>query len=126
MTFRTRCAVAALALISAGPSLAASQPVTVVHDGKTITITETLADPDDLWTSPEDLTRINGFVLKAEGACLAEICIPIKQDRDSDLLVTRSGRKWFCVTELARKLKQPFKYDDKKRLWTFGRMPVKH
>lgn len=123
---RTRCAMAALALIAAAVSTAASQPVTVVHDGKTVTIAETLADPDDLWTSPDDLTRINGFVLKPEGACLAEICIPIKQDRDSDLLITRSGRKWFCVSELARKLKQPFKYDDKKRLWTFGRLPVRN
>lgn len=116
----------ALALIAAAASTAAAQPVTVAHDGKTVTIAETLVDPDDLWTSPDDLTRINGFVLKPEGACLAEICIPIKQDRDSDLLITRSGRKWFCVTELARKLKQPFKYDDKKRLWTFGRLPVRH
>jgi hypothetical protein len=123
---RTRWAVAALVLTIASAWTLAAQPVTVVHEGKTIKVADTLPDPDDLWTSPEDLTRINGFVLKPEGACLAEICIPIKQDRDSDLLITRAGKKWFCVTELARKLKQPFSYDEKKNVWTFGKLPIKH
>ena len=112
-----------LAIVAASASIAGAQPVTVQYNGKTVTVKETLADPNDLWTSPDDLTRINGFVLKPEGACLEELCIPIKQDRDSDLLITRRDRKWFNVTELARKLKQPFKVDHNKRIWSFGRIP---
>ena len=103
----------------------AAETVTVRHDGRTTTLHQTLDDPRDLWVTPEDLTRINGFVLKPEGACLDEICIPVRQDRDSELLVTRSGRKWFNVTALARKLEQPFTVDYDRRLWTFGPMPIK-
>jgi hypothetical protein len=118
-----RWAVAVLAIVAATASIAEAQPVTVQYNGKTVTVKETLADPNDLWTSPDDLTRINGFVLKPEGACFEELCIPIKQDRDSDLLITRRNRKWFNVTELARKLQQPFKVDHAKRVWSFGRIP---
>ena len=118
-----RLAFAVLALVAASASIAAAQPVTVIYNGKTVAVKETLADPNDLWTSPEELTRINGFVLKPEGACFEELCIPIKQDRDSDLLITRQNKKWFNVTELARKLKQPFKVDHDKRVWNFGRIP---
>jgi hypothetical protein len=118
-----RRVTALFAFMIATAAAAAAQPVTVQYNGKTVTVKETLADPNDLWTSPDDLTRINGFVLKPEGACFEELCIPIKQDRDSDLLITRRDRKWFNVTELARKLKQPFKVDHDKRIWSFGRIP---
>lgn len=108
-----------------GPGTAwAAEPATVKHDGKTIKLQRTLDDPRDLWVVPEDLTRINGFVLKPEGACLEEICIPVRQDRDSELLVTRSGEKWFNVTALARRLEQPFTVDHDRRIWTFGKMPL--
>jgi hypothetical protein len=118
-------AIAAIGLALALPSAATAQTATVLYNGKMVKVTETLADPNDLWTSPADLTRINGFVLKAEGACLEEICIPVRQDRDSELLITRSGKKWFNVTELARKLQQPFKVDHDKNVWSFGQIPLK-
>lgn len=104
---------------------AAAEPATVKHDGKTIMLERTLDDPRDLWIVPDDLTRINGFVLKPEGACLDEICIPIRQDRDSDVLVARSGQQWFNLTAFARKIKQTFTVDYDRRLWTFGPLPFK-
>jgi hypothetical protein len=116
---RTVLAIAALAFTTA----LAAEPVTVRHDGKTVTLQRTLDDPRDLWVVPEDLTRINGFVLKPEGACLADICIPIRPDRDSDLLVTRSGQQWFNLCAFARKIKQTFAVDYDKRVWSFGRLP---
>jgi hypothetical protein len=73
---------------------------------------------------PADLTRVNGFVLKPEGACLAEICVPVKQDRDSSLYVNRSDKSWFNVTELARKLSQPYVFDHGAEVWSFGAIPV--
>lgn len=109
-------------LVAAGRSVAA-EPVTVKHAGKTVVLERTLDDPRDLWIVPEDLTRINGFVLKPEGACLADICIPIRQDRDSDLLVTRASQQWFNLAAFARKIKQAFTVDHDKRLWTFGPLP---
>ena len=125
--FRSTPAVVMCALVAllSTVSVGSAQPVTVLYNGKTIAVKDTLPDPNDLWTSTDDLTRINGFVLKPEGACLDEICIPLKQDRDSELLITRSSKKWFNVTELARKLQQPFKVDHDTRVWSFGQIPAK-
>ena len=95
-----------------------------IYNDKAVEIGDTLADPNDLWVSPEDLTRINGFVLKPEGACLDDICIPIRQTEDSSLFVTREGRKWVNITDLARKLQQPFTSDSEKHVWSFGQIPV--
>lgn len=101
---------------------ASSESATVLFRGKTIAIEETLPSPTDLWVTPEDLTRINGFVLKPEGACLDEICIPVIQDKDSDQFVTRLGQKWFNVTALARKLDQAYVYDPANHVWSFAPM----
>ena len=113
----------ALALIL-GPAAAAAQSVTVLYDGRVVAVERTLADPNDLWVVPEDLPRVNGFELKPEGACLDELCVPVLQDRDSELLVIRSGQKWFNVTELARKLEQSFVADHDHNVWSFGEIPV--
>src|SRR5262245_1475500 len=86
-------------------------PATVLYNGQTVTVEKTLTDPTDLWVAPEDLPKVNGFVLKAEGACLDAICIPVIQTEDSELFVTRTGQKWFSVTGLARKLGQAYVYD---------------
>jgi len=96
---------------------------TALYNDQTIIIEEVLEAPIDLWVSPADLTRINGFVLKPEGACLGEICIPIKQDEDSELFVKRLGKSWINVSELARKLQQPFVTDAKAAAWSFGAIP---
>ena len=116
-------ALAALALLLA-PVAAAAQAVTVLYDGRVVVVEQTLADPNDLWVVPEDLPRVNGFELKPEGACLDELCVPVLQDRDSELLVIRSGQKWFSVTELARKLQQPFVANHDHRVWSLGEIPV--
>ena len=63
---------------------------TVLYQGKTITLSET-GQGEDLLINPEDLTRINGFELKPEGACYQDMCIPIKDD----LLIDDDGKQWF-------------------------------
>ena len=98
--------------------------VTVLTNERAVTVERTLDDPSDLWVVPEDLTRINGFVLKPEGACLDEICIPVRQDTDNDMVVTREGQRWFNVTELARKLNQSYAFDAEAQVWSFGKVPA--
>ena len=105
-------------------SMVAAEPVTVLYDDQVITVAETLADPNDLWVLPEDLPRINGFELKPEGACFGALCVPVLQDRDSELFVTRSGQGWFNVSELARKLEQAFVFDADHHVWSFGQIPL--
>ena len=112
---------AAAALLPAG---AGAEPVTVLYDDKVIAVERTLPDADDLWVAPADLPRVNGFELKPEGACLDELCVPVRQDRDSELFVTRGGQGWFNVTGLARKLQQAYAVDHDQRVWSLGEIPV--
>lgn len=104
--------------------LALAQSATVLYNERVVEIEAVLPDASDLWVKPEDLTRINDFELKPQGACLDELCIPVLQDRDSDLFVTRRGQGWFNVTELANVLQQAWVADYAEGLWSFGGMPV--
>ena len=61
------------------------QASTVLYNNTIIAVDDVLPDPNDLWVQPTDLTRVNGFSLKPEGACLDDICVPLKQDEDSSL-----------------------------------------
>ena len=115
---------AALAVTVPVTPAAQSEPVTVLYKNRVERIERTLPDPDDLWVTPGDLPRVNDFVLKPEGACLDELCVPVRQDRDSDMFVRRRGQGWFNVTELARKLEQPFVVDHDHGVWSFGAVPV--
>ena len=99
-------------------------PTTVLYQDRVVELERTLNDPNDLWILPQDLPRINDFVLKPEGACLAELCIPVRQDRDSEMFVTRADQGWFNVTELARRLQQAFVVDEEHSVWSFGNIPV--
>lgn len=100
------------------------EPVTVLYADHVVSLSDTLADPSDLWVTPEDLTRINGFELKPEGACLDTLCIPVNQTDDSDIVVTRDGRSWFSLTAFARKLNQAYVVDRTSRTWSFSEVPV--
>ncbi len=98
--------------------------VTVLFNDAVVSVERTLADPNDLWVLPADLTRINGFELKPEGACLGTFCVPVRQDEDSAMFVTRAGQGWFNVTELARRLQQAYAVDHDRQVWSFGQIPV--
>src|SRR6188472_3765310 len=71
---------------------------TVLYKDRVVEVARTLNSPNDLWVVPEDLPRINDFILKPEGACLDELCIPVRQDRESEMFVKRGGQGWFNVT----------------------------
>ena len=111
-----------IALASA-PAMSA-EAVTVLYRDDAIRVERTLPDPTDLWVTAEDLPRINGFVLKPEGACLDELCIPIRQDRDSDIFLARDPDRWVSVTELADRLGQQYVADREARVWSFGEIPA--
>ena len=101
-----------------------AEPVTVLYDDRVTEVEKTLADPNDLWVVPEDLPRVNDFELKPEGACLDELCVPVRQDRDSEMFIRRGGQAWFNVTELARRIGQPFAVDHDHRVWSLGQVPA--
>ncbi len=113
-----------LTVLGLVPAGVAAEPVTVLYDDRVIEVERTLADPNDLWVIPADLPRVNGFELKPEGACLVELCVPVLQDRDSEMFVTRAGQPWFNVTALARRLDQAYVADHDHQVWSFGEIPV--
>jgi len=105
-------------------STARTRSATVLYQNRTVDLDRTLADSEDLWVLPKDLPRVNDFELKPEGACLADLCVPVRQDRDSALFARRADERWFNVTERARKLQQPFVVDRDRHVWSFGVVPV--
>ena len=93
---------------------------TVLYQGKSITLSET-GSGEGLLISPEDLSRINGFELKPEGACYEDLCIPLNKN----LLVTESGKQWFDLAAFAELLEQPYVVDHEAKVWSFAEIPAK-
>ena len=101
-----------------------AQSAVVLYNERTVELDQTLPDATQLWVKPEDLTRINDFVLKPQGACLDELCVPVLQDRDSEMYVTRANQGWFNMSGLADKLQQAHVADHQDGVWSFGTMPL--
>jgi AhpC/TSA family len=122
--FKFAAAITVLGIAMTAAGNIAAEKTTALFDGAVVNIENTLADPIDLWVSPEDLTRVTGLVLKPEGACVADICIPVKQDTDSNLFVKRLGKQWVNATALAAILGQSVVADRDANVWSFGQVPA--
>lgn len=93
--------------------------VTVLYDGRAIALDRISPDrarPDALWIQKTDLWRINGFELKPQGACRADICIPIPR------AMMRGA--YFNLTAFAQRVGQRVLADPVERVWSFGEIPV--
>jgi hypothetical protein len=95
---------------------------TILCAGKTIEV-KPLDSGEGLWVTPEDLTRVNGFEIKPEGACYKELCIPLKAE--SPLLKEVEGQTWFDLVGFAEWLEQPYVADTEGGVWSFGEVPAK-
>lgn len=93
---------------------------TVLYQGKTIRLTQTGAGKS-LLVDPEDVPRINGFELKPEGACLDELCVPLREA----LFTVQGGKRWFDLSAFAHLLGQACVFDSDARVWSFGEIPAK-
>jgi hypothetical protein len=92
----------------------------VLYQGNTITLSAA-GKGDGLLVKAEDLTRINGFELKQEGACYADICVPVPKE----LLIEQDGTEWFDLTAFADLIGQPYVADLEARVWSFAEIPAK-
>ena len=100
-----------------GAALAFAAPdarPTVLYDDRTIAVDRVRPDPNDLWVRAADLPRINQFEVKPQGACRADLCIPVSKS-------LRFG-EWFNLTGFARQIRQPVVADS--GVWSFGEIPV--
>jgi hypothetical protein len=110
-----------------GPAMAHAQPApgapaprnTVLYDGKAIAlarVTPDAARPDALWIQKSDLPRVNDFELKPQGACRADVCIPIPP--------TMTRGTTFNLTAFSQRVGQRVIADPAKHVWSFGEIPV--
>jgi hypothetical protein len=104
-------------LSSAGAACALAAPpsgVTVLYNDRTVKLFQVRPDPEDLWVRADDLPRVNEFTLKPQGACRADMCIPVPR-------ILKSG-PWFNLTGFAQRLHQASVHES--GVWSFGEMPV--
>jgi hypothetical protein len=93
---------------------------TVLYQGNSITLSQ-IGEGNNLLIRPEDLTGINGFELKPEGACFAEMCIPLT----AELMVEQNGSQWFDLCAFAELLGQAYVADAETKVWSFAEIPAK-
>ena len=67
------------------------------------------ADGEDLWLSPRHAAEITGWLLKPEGLCKGEVCVPLPRGRESEFV--RDGQ--VNVAALWRHLSQPVVHSDR-------------
>src|SRR5437870_11859313 len=110
---------------AAAPKSPAQGEATVLFDDRATPLTAIRRDPTPggrgprtdkdaaaLWIRKRDLPRVNGFAVKPQGACRADICIPIPKD------MVRGDT--FNLTAFARKVGQAVVADADARVWSFG------
>jgi hypothetical protein len=95
-------------------------PATVLFDDRSISLQDTGRDPDNardvLWVRTNDLPQINGFEIKPEGACRADICIPVPP--------TMTRGEHFNLTAFAKRVGEAVVADPEARVWSMGEIPV--
>jgi hypothetical protein len=88
---------------------------TVLFEDRTIPLTSIRRDPKNpssLWISKRDLPRVNGFEVKPQGACRADVCVPIPK--------TMQQGDWFDLTAFAKKAGEAVVADVETHVWSFG------
>ena len=107
---------AAAAFAQRLPASESGGAATVLYDDRVVTLDRVMPDPgrsgDVLWVRKMDLPRINAFELKPQGACRADVCIPIPK--------TMLNGEWFHLTAFAKKAGQAVVADEDARVWSLG------
>ena len=93
---------------------------TVIAGDRTIDI-ERVLPGDGLWVPSTDVTRVTGFELKPEGACLGELCVPLP----GALLQEVDDTTWLDLAGFADHMGQAWVRDADTNTWSFGELPAK-
>jgi hypothetical protein len=109
----------AAALLSRMMEQQSGSGATVLYDGRSISLERVTVDaksPQTLWIQKSDLPRVNGFELKPQGACRADVCIPIAR--------TMTRGNTFNLTAFSQRVGQRVVADTSSRVWSFAEIPV--
>lgn len=90
----------------------------MLYDDRAVNLPKARIESQDLWVRAADLPLVNDFHLKPEGACRADICIPVSKE-------WKRG-EWFNLAGFARKIGQSYVSDTgpDTNVWSFGEIPV--
>ncbi len=94
----------------------ATERVDIIYGDRATRGVEADTRDEDLWLSAADLERTSGWVLKPEGFCKDEICIPVPPARKDEF----AGDGRFNLAALADLLGQPAVADQEHHAWCFG------
>jgi hypothetical protein len=105
-------------LVGGTASLAFAAPstttATVLFGENAVALDKVRADSQNLWVPSKDLPRINEFEVKSQGACRADVCIPLSK--------TLKNGEWFNLTGFAHKVGETVVSD--RNVYSFGEIPV--
>lgn len=79
-------------------------------------VPEAIPLDQDLWVPIADLEQSSGWVLKPEGACLGEFCVPLPAARETEFLRGES----FNLASFWRHLGRPVVHGDDGQTWLLG------
>jgi len=89
-------------------------PATVLFGDNAVALDKTRFVDQNLWVQSKDLPRINQFEIKPQGACRADVCIPLSK--------TLKSGDWFNLTGFARKIGEAVVTEQ--NVYSFGEIPV--
>jgi len=102
-------AIAATSLRAAGTA-----KTTILFDDRATVLATTKTDTAGLWIRKSDLPQVNGFEVKPQGACRAEVCIPLPK-------TVRKG-DWINLTGFAKRAGQSWVSEG--NTWSFTEVPI--
>ena len=105
-------------LIASSAALASAAPATtsatVLFGDNAVSLDKVRTEGDNLWVHSKDLPRINEFEVKPQGACRADVCIPLSK-------ALKAG-DMFNLTGFAKKIGESVVADQ--NVYSFGEIPV--
>lgn len=95
--------------------------VVVLARDAAIEIDHALVDTDQLWVPADKVEAITGFVLKPEGLCNADLCIPIP--KGADWTASYDDATYFNVSAFAQHVDQAVAAELDDYAWSFTAVP---
>lgn len=93
---------------------ASTTSATVLFGEHAVALDKVRTDGDNLWIESKDLPRVNEFEVKPQGACRADVCIPLSKS-------LKAGNM-FNLTGFARKIGEPVVMEN--NVYSLGEIPV--
>lgn len=109
-----------IAIASVATCAFAQTARTIIYDGNVTEVSVSDNATNDLWITTGDLTRATRFVIKPQGVCRDELCVPLPKNRKADFVSKKGATTWFNLSAFAKLINQPFVKDQKNGIWFFG------